>query len=64
MEKTIRLLSKCCIAAFMMLVYVVGAYADNTRACNDEVMHAVGVLKGIYQDYTKEKAVSILLNAA
>ncbi|MCI7688587.1 MAG: sel1 repeat family protein, partial [Prevotella sp.] len=64
MEKTIRLLSKCCIAAFMMLVYVVGAYADNTRAGNDEVMHAVGVLKGIYQDYTKEKAVSILLNAA
>ena len=48
----------------MMLVYVVGAYADNTRAGNDEVMHAVGVLKGIYQDYTKEKAVSILLNAA
>ncbi|MDD6590695.1 MAG: tetratricopeptide repeat protein, partial [Prevotella sp.] len=64
MEKTIRLLSKCCIAVFMMLVYVVGAYADNTRAGNDEVMHAVGVLKGIYQDYTKEKAVSILLNAA
>lgn len=64
MEKTIRLLSKCCIAAFMMLVYVVGAFADNTRAGNDEVMHAVGVLKGIYQDYTKEKAVSILLNAA
>ena len=64
MEKTIRLLSKCCIAAFMMLMYVVGAYADNTRAGNDEVMHAVGVLKGIYQDYTKEKAVSILLNAA
>ena len=48
----------------MMLVYVVGAYAGNTRAGNDEVMHAVGVLKGIYQDYTKEKAVSILLNAA
>ena len=48
----------------MMLVYVVGAFADNTRAGNDEVMHAVGVLKGIYQDYTKEKAVSILLNAA
>lgn len=48
----------------MMLVYVVGTYADNTRADNDEVMHAVGVLKGIYQDYTKEKAVSILLNAA
>ena len=48
----------------MMLMYVVGAYADNTRAGNDEVMHAVGVLKGIYQDYTKEKAVSILLNAA
>ena len=64
MKKIIRLLSKCCIAAFMMLVYVVGAYADNTRAGNDEVMHAVGVLKGIYQDYTKEKAVSILLNAA
>ncbi|MDY3670442.1 MAG: tetratricopeptide repeat protein [Prevotella sp.] len=64
MEKTIRLLSKCCIAAFMMLVYVVGAFAGNTRAGNDEVMHAVGVLKGIYQDYTKEKAVSILLNAA
>ena len=64
MEKTIRLLSKCCIAAFMMLVYVVGAFADNTRAGNDEVMHAVGVWKGIYQDYTKEKAVSILLNAA
>ena len=48
----------------MMLVYVVGAFAGNTRAGNDEVMHAVGVLKGIYQDYTKEKAVSILLNAA
>ena len=64
MEKTIRLLSKCCIAAFMMLVYVVGAFAGNTRVGNDEVMHAVGVLKGIYQDYTKEKAVSILLNAA
>ena len=48
----------------MLLVYVVGAFADNTRAGNDEVMHAVGVLKGIYQDYTKEKAVSILLNAA
>ena len=48
----------------MMLVYVVGAFADNTRVGNDEVMHAVGVLKGIYQDYTKEKAVSILLNAA
>ena len=42
----------------MMLVYVVGAFAGNTRAGNDEVMHAVGVLKGIYQDYTKEKAVS------
>ena len=48
----------------MMLVYVVGAFAGNTRVGNDEVMHAVGVLKGIYQDYTKEKAVSILLNAA
>ena len=48
----------------MMLVYVVGAFAGNTRGGNDEVMHAVGVLKGIYQDYTKEKAVSILLNAA
>ena len=48
----------------MMLACIDGSYADNTRTGNDEVMRAVGVLKGIYQDYPKEKAVSILLNAA
>ena len=47
-----------------MLACIDGSYADNARTGNDEVMRAVGVLKGIYQDYPKEKAVSILLNAA
>lgn len=64
MKKATRLLGKCCVSTFMMLACIDGSYADNARTGNDEVMRAVGVLKGIYQDYPKEKAVSILLNAA
>ena len=64
MKKAIRLLGKCCVSAFMMLACIDGSYADNARTGNDEVMRAVGVLKDIYQDYPKEKAISILQDAA
>lgn len=38
--------------------------ANVTNATQDDIMHAVGVLKGIYGDYSKEKAISILQSMA
>ncbi|WP_443703088.1 tetratricopeptide repeat protein, partial [Prevotella sp.] len=64
MKKATRLLGKCCVSAFMMLACIDGSYADNAKTGNDGVMRAVGVLKDIYQDYPKEKAICILLDAA
>ena len=64
MEKQIRQLRTWSILTFMMLTFTVGSYADTARTGNDDVMHAVGVLKGIYEDYPEEKAISILQNAA
>lgn len=64
MDKQIRQLCMWSILTLMMLVSTVGSYANTARTDNDDVMHAVGVLKGIYEDYPKEKAISILRNAA
>lgn len=38
--------------------------ATVTDAIQDDIMHAVGVLKGIYVDYSKEQAISILQSTA
>ena len=64
MKKTIRQLRMWGIITFAMLICTVGSYANSVRADNDNVMHAVGVLKGIYEDYSKEKAMTILQDAA
>src|SRR5574344_793282 len=64
MKKLIIQLRICSILTFMMLMYTVSSYADTARTDNDAIMHAAGVLKGIYEDYSKEKAISILQDAA
>lgn len=64
MNKPIKQLYTWNILALMMLLCTVNSYAQKARVANDDVMHAVGVLKGIYEDYPKEKAISILQNAA
>ena len=51
------------IAAAILSVCIVPAQAE-TPATHDDVMYAVGVLKGIYDGHTKEKAVGILQEAA
>ena len=52
------------ILTVVMLMLTAGSYAKSAGTANDDVMHAVGVLKGIYDDFSKEKAISILQNAA
>lgn len=64
MNKTIRQLRTWSICALMMLLCTAGSYAQKAGVANDDVIHAVGVLKGIYEDYPEEKAISILQNAA
>lgn len=64
MDKRIKQLRVWSIVTFMMLMFSVSSYANDAKADNGDVMHAIGVMKGIYEDYSKEKAISILQNAA
>lgn len=53
-----------CITISLMLFYVLPTKGNQICHTEDYVRHAVGVLKGIFSDYNKERAVYILHEAA
>lgn len=58
----VRCIQMCIVLATLLLTEIKPVRAD-VRQQADNIMHAVGVLKGLYDDYTKKHAVAILQDA-
>lgn len=64
MKKITRQLCLYGMSVFLLLLNCIYLKAEVKTKTNEKVMHAVGVLKGIYEDYPKNVAVDVLQKAA